>query len=89
MAGPQKSPPTVAALPSRLIERQSSELREAEVLDPYAMGWDAAGDLDEPPPCPFCDGVKAKLWRAGFSARVQEYIGRRMSSGGLQANLTA
>ena len=66
--------------------RKEVEL-EAEACDPYAMGWDAGNDLDDPPPCPFTDGLLAKLWRQGFSARVDEYIGRVKSSGGLKANI--
>ena len=67
--------------------RKDSDL-EAESCDPYAMGWDAGEDLDEPPPCPFKNGLSAKLWRQGFSARVDEYIGRVKSAGGLKASLT-
>jgi hypothetical protein len=89
MAGPQKTP-SAADLPSRIIRRTPDRDEiEAEVLDPYAMGYEAAANLDEPPPCPFRDGIKARLWRNGFAARVQEYIGRRMSAGGLQVNLTS
>lgn len=86
MDGPHKA----ATLPSRIIRRSPNrEEKEAEVLDPFAMGYDAAAELDDPPPCPFRDGIKARLWRNGFAARVQEYIGRRMSAGGLNVNLTA
>lgn len=86
----QNSPTSAADLPSRVIRRTPDrEEIEAEVIDPYAMGWDAAADLEAPPPCPFRDGIKARLWRNGFSARVQEYIGRRLSAGGLQASLSA
>ena len=60
---------------------------DAETVDPYAMGWDAGEDLDEPPPCPFRDGLSAKLWRKGFSARVNEYIASVRSKGGLTAKL--
>lgn len=88
MDGPQKS--TTADLPSRVIRRTPNrEEIEAEVLDPFAMGYDAASNLDDPPPCPFADGLKARLWRNGFAAKVQEYIGRRMSAGGLHVNLTS
>jgi hypothetical protein len=61
---------------------------EAEAIDPFAMGWDAAADLDEPPPCPFKDGLKAKLWRQGFSKRVDAYIASVKSGGGINASIS-
>lgn len=60
---------------------------EAEACDPYAMGWDAGADLDEPPPCPFQSGISMRLWRQGFSARVDAYIGEVKSAGGINANI--
>jgi len=71
----------------RRITRPRDEL-DAEQVDPYAMGWDAGEHLDEPPPCPFKSGTAARLWRMGFSARVDEYAARRRSAGGLKASLT-
>lgn len=74
---------------SRIISRAPTRDEiEAENTDPYAMGWDAGADIDEPPPCPFADGLSARLWRQGFSARVDKYIARRRSAGGLNASLT-
>jgi hypothetical protein len=62
------------------------EQREAEVEDPYALGWDAGEDLDDPPPCPYLgDGIKARLWRKGFAARVDAHIAAAKRSGGLAA----
>lgn len=79
------------AAPSSRLVRKGTPTRdelEAEVLDPYAMGWDAAADLDEPPPCPFVNGVKARLWRRGFAERVQAYVAATLSRGGLGASLS-
>lgn len=61
---------------------------EAEAVDPYAMGYDAGSDMENPPPCPFKDGVSARLWRAGFSARVDEYIANLRRWGGLNADIS-
>lgn len=61
---------------------------EAESCDPFAMGWEAGSDLDDPPPCPFNDGLLAKLWRQGFSKRVDEYIASVKSKGGLNAKIS-
>jgi len=81
--------PSLAAIPSRRISRgPSRDEIAAENTDPYALGWDAGANLDEPPPCPFESGLSARLWRQGFSARVDEYIARRRSAGGLNASLT-
>lgn len=56
--------------------------------DPYALGWDAGENMDDPSPCPFLtDGPASKLWRQGFTARVNQYIARRRSAGGLAASL--
>ncbi len=55
--------------------------------DPYAMGWDAAEDLDNPRPCPFVEPRAALLFRQGYSARVNDYIAKRRSAGGLAASL--
>ena len=60
----------------------------AEFQDPSAMGWDAGNDLDEPPPCPFKNGLSARLWRSGFSARVDEYTANVRKKFGLNASLT-
>ena len=62
---------------------------EAENSDPYAMGWDAGANIDEPPPCPFPDGLSARFWRQGFCARVDAYIAKRRSAGGLYVDLTS
>lgn len=88
------SPPNdrdMTSLPRRVISRQPTrEEIEAEHLDPYAMGWDAGENLDDPPKCPFLgNGISAKLWRQGFSARVSDFIGRTKSKGGLAASLTS
>lgn len=61
--------------------------QDAEAVDPYAMGWDAGADLDDPPPCPFTDGTSAKLWRKGFSDRVDHYIADVRRWGGLNASV--
>lgn len=84
---PESTASGLAKLPSRLVTSTLDE-REAEMLDPYAMGWDAGEDLDDPPACPFNDGIKAQLWRKGFSARVQKYIAGTLRTGGLQAALS-
>ncbi|MEJ8837692.1 hypothetical protein [Ramlibacter sp. AN1133] len=90
--GTEKQPETPAGgahkLPSRLIDR-SSESIAASVgeSDPYAEGYEAGEDLDNPKPCRFRDGLSARLWRNGFNARIQEHIARRMSAGGLHASL--
>ncbi len=61
---------------------------EAEAVDPYAMGYDAGADMENPPPNPFKDGLSAQLWRAGFSARVDLYIADMRRWGGLNADLS-
>jgi hypothetical protein len=58
-----------------------------EALDPFAMGWDAGDNMDDPLPCPFDDGALAQLWRKGYCARVDQYIARIKSAGGLKASL--
>jgi len=81
---------SVSGVTSRFISRAPTRDEiAAENTDPYALGWDAGEDLDEPPPCPFKDGLSARLWRQGFSARVDEYIAKRRSRGGLLANLSS
>ena len=70
----------------RLITRPRDEL-EAEVEDPWFMGWEAGENLDDPPPCPFTDGIKARLWRKGFADRVQQYISTTKRAG-LATSLT-
>lgn len=55
--------------------------------DPFAMGWDAAEDIDNPLPCPFKEPMAASLFRQGYSARVNDYIAKRKSAGGLAASL--
>ena len=83
-------PTSHPAVTSRFISRAPTRDEiAAEAGDPYAQGWDAGSNMDEPPPCPFKDGMSAKLWRMGFSARVDEYIARRRSRGGLNASLTS
>lgn len=82
-----RTPATLRSLPSRSVSRPREEL-QAESEDPYVMGWDAAGDLDNPPPCPWTDGLRAKLWRKGFADRVQSYIADRKRHGGLAAAIT-
>lgn len=69
------------------IFRRNDDL-EAEAVDPYAMGYDAAANLEEPPPCPFKEGMAAKLWREGFSARVRLHIADKRRWGGLNVQLT-
>lgn len=71
---------------SRIIAAPREEL-DAEHDDPYVMGWEAGENLDEPPPCPYKDGVSCNLWRKGFSARVDEYIRKTRISKGLNASL--
>lgn len=62
---------------------------ESEAVDPYAMGYDAGANLDDPPACPFTNnGQAAALWRKGFSARVDEYIAAKRRWGGLNASIT-
>jgi hypothetical protein len=61
---------------------------KAEHEDPYALGWDAGADLDNPPPCPYKDGLCAQLWRNGFSARVDKFIADVRRMGGINASLT-
>jgi hypothetical protein len=53
------------------------------VEDPYAMGWDAGDDMDDPLPCPFKEPMAAKLWRQGYTARVNDYIAKKKSAGGV------
>jgi hypothetical protein len=80
---------TASRLPSRVILQASSpDQIQAEVRDPFSMGWDAGDDLEDPPPCPFKDGLSARLWRQGFAARVDAYIAKRRSAGGLNVSLT-
>lgn len=69
----------------RTVYRRNDDL-EAEACDPYAMGYEAGENLDEPPPCPFKDGMSAKLWRKGFSARVDLHIAESKRWGGIQAS---
>jgi hypothetical protein len=57
------------------------------VEDPFAMGWDAGDDMDDPLPCPFKEPMAAKLWRQGYTARVNDYIAKKKSAGGLAASL--
>jgi hypothetical protein len=73
-------------LPSRLVTRSRAEL-EAEVEDPWFLGYSAAEDLDNPPPCPYTDGIKARLWRKGLADRVQVYISEKKRNG-LATSLT-
>lgn len=72
---------------SRTVYKRNDDL-EAEACDPYAMGYEAGADLDDPPPCPFKNGIAAKLWRQGFSARVDEHIANAKRFGGLSASIT-
>lgn len=82
------STPPLSQLPSRRVRRgPTRDEIEAENADPYARGWDDGSDLDDPPPCPYTGSMSAKLWRKGFSDRVDEYIARRRSTGGLSASL--
>lgn len=76
----------LASVPSRRITRPREEL-DAEHEDPYAMGWEAGENLDDPPPNPYANGTSARLWRMGFSARVDEYIARTKRAG-LATSLT-
>lgn len=71
----------------RVVVRAREEL-EAEHADPYRLGWDAGENLDDPPPCPYKDGVSAQLWRRGFSARVDKYIAEVRKTAGLNASLS-
>jgi hypothetical protein len=73
---------------TRVIVRPREEL-DAEHEDPYAQGWDAGEHLDEPPPCPYKSGTSARLWRSGFSARVDDYIAKVRKSSGLNADLAS
>lgn len=77
---------TGSKVTGRLITRPRDEL-EAEVEDPWFMGWEAGENLDDPPPCPFTDGIKARLWRKGFADRVQQYISTTKRAG-LATSLT-
>lgn len=76
----------LASTPSRRITRPREEL-DAEHEDPYAKGWEAGENLDDPPPNPYLRGTSARLWRMGFSARVDEYIARTKRAG-LATSLT-
>lgn len=80
--------PSKGAVTTRKITRPREEL-EAEHSDPYVQGWEAGVDLDDPPPCPYKDGTSAKLWRSGFSARVDDYIATIRKQSGLHTNLSA
>ena len=71
----------------RTVVRRQDDL-EAEAVDPYAMGYDAGADMENPPECPFKDGLKAQLWRSGFSARVDKYIAETLRWGGLKADIS-
>lgn len=73
---------------ARTVYKRNDDL-EAEASDPYAMGYEAAADLDHPVACPFRnDGMAAKLWRKGFSDRVDLYIADKRRFGGLNASIT-
>lgn len=77
----EEKAPTLASTPFRRITRPREEL-DAEHEDPYALGWEAGSDLDDPPPCPYkMDGTSARLWRMGFSARVDDFIATTKRAG--------
>lgn len=83
----QTTDPPIGYTVRTVVRTPSREDVEAENADPYAMGWDAAADLDDPAPCPFASGLAARLFRQGFSARVDDHIARCRSAGGLAASL--
>lgn len=70
---------------SRKIIRTTKEDIEAEAGDPYREGWEAANDLDDPPPCPYTDGEANRLWRKGFADHVDAYIADVRRKGGINA----
>ena len=70
----------------KIIRTKKSDL-DAEAIDPYVEGWEAGDDLDDPPPCPYEDGELHRLWRKGFSDRVDAYIAHVYRRGGLSAPL--
>lgn len=72
---------------TRTINNRVKNELDNIVEDPYALGWDAGHDLDDPLPCPFKDGLAAKLWRQGYNARIDAYIAKNKSTGGLSASL--
>lgn len=75
---------------ARVQYRRNDDL-QAEAVDPYALGYDCIKtmeDLDEPPPCPFKNGMAASLWRKGYSAKVDLIIAEARRWGGLDASLT-
>lgn len=73
---------------ARTVYRRNDDL-DAEANDPYAMGYDAGENMENPPACPFKnDGMAAKLWRKGFSARVDLYIADRKRWGGINAKIS-
>ena len=69
----------------RVFRRNDDQ--DAEAVDPYAMGYEAAANLDDPGECPFVDGMAAKLFRKGFSARVDIHIAEARRWGGLNADV--
>lgn len=73
--------------PSRVVTRPRDEVL-AEHADPFVQGWEAGENLDDPPPCPYEDGTAARLWRSGFSARVDQYIAQVRKTAGLHASLS-
>lgn len=76
------------AVIARRITRPREEL-DAEHADPFVQGWDAGSDLDDPPPCPYQSGTSAKLWRSGFSARVDAFIAQVRKQSGLNSSLSS
>jgi hypothetical protein len=79
-------PTDLASVPFRRITRSRDELN-AEHTDPFAMGWEAGENLDDPPANPYENGTSARLWRMGFSARVDDYISKTKRAG-LATSLT-
>jgi len=74
-------------LPRKIVRGLArQEMLDAEKEDPYAMGYDAAANLESPPDCEFT-GLAARLWRNGFNARVNEAIADRRRYGGLAADV--
>ncbi len=73
----------------RRIKQMSRADMAAEEVDPYVQGWEAAENLDDPTPCPyvFTDGLHYKLWRNGFSDRVDEHIANARRYGGINASV--
>jgi hypothetical protein len=80
--------PQPPAYTVRVIKRSPTRDEiQAEVDDPYLLGWEAGENLDEPPPNPYKEGLSAKLWRNGYASRVEAYVASKRRLG-LNISLT-